>query len=63
MDKKLLRREIKEKRQLLSEDYIKEASENIEKVFLQSDFYKDCQKLFIYISTQSLQHNRKTIVP
>ena len=52
MDKKLLRREIKDKRQLLSEDYIKEASENIEKVFLQSDFYKDCQKLFIYISTE-----------
>ncbi len=50
MDKKLLRREIKSKREQLLQEYIKNASEEIEKRLLGSDSFINANKIFIYIS-------------
>lgn len=50
MDKKTLRKEIKEKAKGLSQGYTGISSKRITKLFLSSDEYKTAKNLFIYIS-------------
>lgn len=61
MDKKLLRKEIKSKRALLSESYKKESSEKITEAVISSTAYIRADSIFIYISSPDEPATNKII--
>ncbi len=74
VNKNELRKNIKDKSALLSEEYIKASSDKIEKIFLESSDYKNCESLFVFVSTDkepdtsviiktALKEGRKVYVP
>jgi 5-formyltetrahydrofolate cyclo-ligase len=53
MDKKSLRKTVREKREALPENYVKTYSEKISRIFLQSDEYKNSRVVMSYMSIKN----------